>query len=193
MDFIPETNTLLIIIFITALGATVQGSVGLGLGFVSVPTLAIIDPIFVPGPLLLSAFFLTILISHREHRAIQFKGIKWAISGRIIGAILGVLVLLFVPKENLALIFAIMVILGVILSFSGIRISPNAQNLFSTGILSGLMATTSAIGGPPMALIYQYLKGPELRGTLSGIFLVGTAISVILLSFGKNLHNLHGS
>lgn len=183
MDILPEINTLLIVVFITTLGATVQGSVGLGLGFVAVPTLAIIDPAYVPGPLLLSAFLLTVLISYREHKAIQFKGIKWTISGRILGAILGVQILLFVPEDHLSLIFAIMVILGVILSVSGIRINLNSKNLFSTGTLSGLMATTSAIGGPPLALIYQYLNGPELRGTLSGVFLVGTIISVVLLSF----------
>jgi tetratricopeptide (TPR) repeat protein len=33
-----------------------------------------------------------------------------------------------------------------------------------------------------LALIYQYLKGPELRGTLSGIFVVGAIITILALS-----------
>ena len=183
MDSIPEINTFLLIVFITTLGATVQGSVGLGLGFVAVPTLAIIDPAYLPGPLLLSALVLTVLISFREHKAIQFKGIRWAIGGRFLGAILGVQILVYIPKNYLSLIFATMVILGVILSVFGFRVRLNTKNLLNIGTLSGLMATTSAIGGPPLALIYQNLNGPELRGTLSGIFVAGTTISVILLAF----------
>jgi len=53
--------------------------------------------------------------------------------------------------------------------------------LILTGILSGFMGTTSAIGGVPMALIYQDLQGPKLRGTLSAIFVVGTLLSIISL------------
>jgi uncharacterized membrane protein YfcA len=44
------------------------------------------------------------------------------------------------------------------------------------------MGTTSAIGGAPMALIYQHQKGPQIRGTLSSIFVFGTIISVITLA-----------
>ena len=58
----------------------------------------------------------------------------------------------------------------------------NKKNLFGTGVLSGVMGTTSAIGGVPMAIIYQDLKGPNLRGTLSGIFTIGTILSILALA-----------
>jgi uncharacterized membrane protein YfcA len=142
----PLTGSLLaaLIVFI---GSIVQGSVGIGLGFVAVPLLALIDPGFVPGPLLLAALVLTVLISVREYQSIEFQNLTWA----------------------------------VIISILGLRIRLNKKNLFSTGVLSGVMGTTSAIGGVPMAIIYQDLKGPSLRGTLSGIFMIGTIISILAL------------
>ena len=35
------------------------------------------------------------------------------------------------------------------------------------------------MGGPAMALVYQHETGPKIRGTLSAIFTIGTAISVL--------------
>ncbi|MFC2158594.1 hypothetical protein ACFLT9_12225 [Acidobacteriota bacterium] len=51
----------------------------------------------------------------------------------------------------------------------------------SRSILSGLMGTTAAIGGAPIGLIYQGQKGPQIRGTLSAIFALGTIISIASL------------
>ncbi len=171
----------LIIYLISTMGAALQGSVGFGLGFVAVPLLAFIDPRYLPGPLLLAALLLTLLLAYREHSAIQFKGIKYALSGRLLGSFLGAQLLVRIPQTHLAVLFAIMVIVGVILSVSGFRLRLRNRNLLGVGTLSGLMATTSAIGGPPLAMIYQHFSGPEFRGTLSGIFMIGTIISVTFL------------
>lgn len=182
MDLNVDLTSLIYVLMVSTLGATLQGSVGFGLGFVAVPLLAIVDPRYIPGPLMLAALVLTLLLSYREHKAIQLKGITWVLVGRLVGAIIGIRLLVMIPEKYLSVTFAVMVIIGVLLSISGLRLSLNAKNLFGSGTLSGLMATTSAIGGPPLALIYQNLKGPELRGTLSGIFVVGAIISLLALS-----------
>lgn len=184
MDLNIDLMLFVYVFIASTLGAALQGSIGLGLGFITVPLLAIIDPRFLPGPLIMAALVLTVLLAIREHESIQLKGIAWVLSGRVIGAILGIQLLLLIPKSYLSLTFATMVILGVLMSLSGIRIKLNSRNLLGGGTISGLMATTAAIGGPPLALIYQYLKGPELRGTLSSIFVFGAIISVIALSVG---------
>ena len=176
-----ELGTFFLVLLITAVGGTLQGSVGFGLGFVAVPLLAFIDQRFLPGPLLLAAFFLTVLLAYREHQAIQLKGLKWAIGGRLLGSSLGAQLLILVPQSHLSIVFASMVIIGVVLSLSGLKLKLSNKNLFSGGTLSGLMSTSSAIGGPPMALLYQHLEGPSLRGTLSGIFMIGAVISITLL------------
>jgi len=43
------------------------------------------------------------------------------------------------------------------------------------------MGTLSSVGGPPMALLYQDAKGPKIRATLAGFFILGTNISLAAL------------
>jgi uncharacterized membrane protein YfcA len=160
-----------------------QGSAGIGLGFIAVPLLVLLNPLFIPGPLLIAALLLTLLIAYREHRSIEFSGIQWAIVGRVIGTVAGAALLSIIPVTKASLLFGIILIMAVLISLSGLRISISSYNLFGTGTLSGFMGTTSAIGGVPMALIYQNLEGPKLRGTLSGIFVIGSAMSVISLIY----------
>ncbi len=50
------------------------------------------------------------------------------------------------------------------------------------GAASGVMGTATAIGGPPMALVWQRNSGARLRGTMSGFFLVGSAMSLCALA-----------
>ena len=52
----------------------------------------------------------------------------------------------------------------------------------AAGGLSGFMATTGAVGGPPIALAFHNLPGPVLQATLSVYFLAGTTISLVVLA-----------
>jgi uncharacterized membrane protein YfcA len=173
---------LLLAFFIASVGALLQGSVGFGLGLITVPLLVLIDPVYVPGPVLLAAFFLNLLIFLRERHAIHIKGLHWAIIGRIVGAIFGAMILLAVPQKSISAMFGAMVLLAVGISLAGFHLAMTAKNILGAGIASGIMGTTSSIGGPPMALVYQKQKGPTIRGTLSGIFIFGTIISIAALT-----------
>ncbi len=50
------------------------------------------------------------------------------------------------------------------------------------GAASGVLGTATAIGGPPMALVWQRNTGARLRGTMSGFFLVGSVMSIAALA-----------
>jgi uncharacterized membrane protein YfcA len=166
---------------IVLLGSVLQGSIGFGLGPFAVPMLVLIDRQFVPGPLILAALLLTSLMFRRERTALDKNGFKWAVSGRLLGTIFGTALLAVLPKEHLTFLFSVMVLSGVALSISGIHLKPSSKNLFGAGALSGFMGTTSAIGGAPMALIYQHGAGDRLRSTLSALFILGTIMAVISL------------
>lgn len=43
-------------------------------------------------------------------------------------------------------------------------------------------ALQASIGGPPMALVWQRRSGAQLRGTMSGFFLVGSVLSLVMLT-----------
>jgi hypothetical protein len=182
MDLNVNLISIVCVFIVSLLGATLQGSLGLGLGFVAVPLLAIIDPRYLPGPLIMAALVLTLLLALRHHESIRLKGILWVLTGRVLGTLMGIQLLLLIPKNYLSMTFAMMVIIGVLISLSGIRIELTSRNLLGSGTLSGLMATTAAIGGPPLAMVYQYLTGPELRGTLSSIFVFGAIFTLVALS-----------
>jgi uncharacterized membrane protein YfcA len=168
---------------IVIIGSVIQGSVGFGLGPLAVPLLVLIDPVFVPGPLLLSALVLTGLIYRREQHAVKHFEIKWAVIGRFVGTVIGAAVLLIFPKEYLSVLFGFMVLIALSILITGIHIPITNRNLLSAGALSGFMGTTSSIGGAPMALLYQKREGPQLRGTLSLIFVIGILMALVSLVF----------
>lgn len=173
---------LILAFFIATFGALLQGSVGFGLGLIGVPLLVLIDPVYVPGPVLLAALCLNLLIFLREHHAIHIKGLHWAVVGRIVGAIFGAMILIAIPQKSVSVMFGVMVLLAVGINLAGFHLTMTSKNIFGAGVASGIMGTTSSIGGPPMALVYQKHKGPTIRGTLSGIFIFGTIISLIALT-----------
>ena len=163
---------------IVAGGAVLQGSIGFGLGLFAVPLLLLLDTRLVPAPLLLASGVLTILLTHRERHGIISDDLKWSLGGRFLGTLPALALLTLVPGERLGIAFAALVLLGVGLSASGWHFPPTPRVLLGAGALSGFMATIAAIGGPPMALVYQRESGPRIRGTLSAYFVVGVAISL---------------
>ncbi len=166
---------------VVTFGALIQGAVGFGVALVSVPFLVALEPRFVPGPMIVAGTFLTVLMAVREHEFIDLRGLKWAVVGRLPGIAAALVVLAAVSGDQIRPLTGALVVLGVVMTASGLRLDPNAPNLFLAGLLSGFMGTTSSIGGPPLALIYQHRPGPELRGTLSSYFIVAGVMSLAAL------------
>lgn len=165
------------------LGFTLQGAVGFGMGILGSPLLLLIDSRFVPGPILASTMVFTCLLTLKERRAIDLSGARWAVVGRFIGTLPAAAVLAVLSAEQLRLVFGAIVLLAVGISVSGLRVEPRPVALLTGGVLSGLMGTIAAVGGPPLALLYQRAPGAQVRGTLSSVFLVGTAMSLTALVF----------
>ena len=162
--------------------SAIQGSVGFGSALLAGPLLILIHPQFVPGPVLVSSLLLTVLVANRERSAIDYAGLKYIVSGRFLGTIPAVFLLALAPRSVFDLIFGVMVLLAVCLSL--FRGSPQitSRALFIAGAASGLMGTISAIGGPPVALIYQHSKGPRFRATLAMQLLIGGVLSLVAIA-----------
>ena len=163
-------------------GAMVQGSVGFGLNLVAAPVLALIDTELVPGPALVIALVLTLLMAVRERASTEWWGVRWALLGRVPGTVAGAVTLAVLPEHGVALTFAILVLVAVGMSAIGLHLSPTRPNLIGAGALSGLMGTATSIGGPPIAMVYQRSPGATLRGTLAGFFAVGASMSLVVLA-----------
>ena len=169
---------ILTVVLTVLFGATLQGSVGFGMGLLASPILILIDPRFVPGPILLSTTVLTVLLVYRERTAIDFHGMQWAMGGRFVGTVLASAILLVVSAEQLVLLIGVFILSAVGMSLSGFRFDPIRPVLVVAGMLSGLLGTVASVGGPPMALVYQHAAGARIRSTMSGFFLLGTILSL---------------
>ena len=172
---------LVVVVLCSVAGFTLQGAVGYGMGILGTPILILIDPRLVPGPVLASTMVFTLMVTVRERRGIDLGGVGWALAGRIVGTLPAAAVLAVLPESQLSRVFGLMVILAVAISVSGVDVRPRPSTLLAGGALSGLMGTVAAIGGPPIALLYQHASGARFRGTLSSLFFVGTFISIVAL------------
>lgn len=169
---------ILLVVSATAIGAFVQGSVGFGHNLIAAPAMAFVDDRFVPGPAILGATLLTALMLARDRHGVHLGEVRTALIGRIPATVLAAATVAFLPERGLAVLFAVLVLVAVAISASGAHLRPTTPTLLGAGALSGFMATTTSIGGPPMAMLYANEEGRRMRGTLAGFFLVGSFLSV---------------
>jgi uncharacterized protein len=179
MDLPLSLTAIIVVNLAVGLGCALQGSVGYGAAIVAAPILVLVEPQLVPIPIALALFTLTVLMTLRERSAIDIAGLKWAIVGRVLGSILGAIALVLFSADNFTILFAVLILLAVGISISGLRFPPSKYPLIFAGFLSGIMGTIAAIGGPPMALVYQNASGNRLRSTLSGYFIISILVSCI--------------
>jgi hypothetical protein len=169
---------------VVAFGALVQGTVGFGLALVAAPLLALLDPALVPVPLLLLATAHAALMLVRERGEADWAGVGWALVGRIPGIALGVLAVAVLPQRWFGAVVAATVLLCGGLSLVRWRPRRTVPALLAAGLVSGAGGTASAIGGPPVALLYQDAPGPCVRATLGAYFAVGSLLSLAGLAVG---------
>ena len=169
-------------VVVMAAGAAVQGSVGFGMNVVAAPILIQIDPDLVPGPLLAASLANTLLIAFRDRSEIDRSALSWALLGRVPGAALGAFLLVEVFSQwGLSVFLASVILVGVALSVTPIRLPRGRSIIAVGGFVSGVAGTSTGVGGPPLALTLQHVAPRRLRGTLSVYFLFAASISLVFL------------
>jgi hypothetical protein len=158
-------------------GSAVQRTIGFGFALVAVPVLELARPGSIPVTVLCLAFPMTVSMAVGERAHIDRRGFGWILVGRIVGTAVGVSIITSLPTDALSVAVGVMIVVAVALSATGIHVEPLPPVVAAAGFLSGMMGTTSAIGGPALAVVYQHRPGPQLRATLALVFVVGTAIS----------------
>ncbi|BBY26221.1 sulfite exporter TauE/SafE family protein [Mycolicibacterium sediminis] len=164
------------------LASCLQASIGFGMGMLAAPVVALVDPGLIPGTLIMLATLVTLMVVIRERTAIDVSGTGWALMGRVPGTVAGALLLTAIPERALAILIAAVVLGGVFITSLGWVPELRRRNLVLAGATSGVLGTATAIGGPPMALVWQRSTGPELRGTMSSFFLIGSLLSLGMLA-----------
>lgn len=168
-------------------GALVQSAVGLGLALLAAPVLTLLDPTVMPGAMQVLAFVLPLLSLASEWRHVDWRGVRWVLFGRLPGTLAGVWVVKAASPDALAVIIGTMVLVAVALTGSAVSVARTPRTLAVAGAVAGVTGTATAIGGPPVALVYQNAKGPEIRATLALCFAVGALLSMAALAAGGEL------
>ncbi|WP_310710988.1 sulfite exporter TauE/SafE family protein [Nonomuraea sp. 3-1Str] len=163
-------------------GAVVQGSVGFGLGLVAAPVLTMLDPGVMPGAMQVANMTLPLLTLAAEWRRVDWRGLGFAVLGRLPGSVVGAVIVVQVSVHTLGVFVGVMVLVAVGLTASALAVPRNGATIAGAGFLSGVTGTATGIGGPPIALVYQHAKGPQIRATLAMFFFLSAGQSLVLLA-----------
>jgi uncharacterized membrane protein YfcA len=178
---------LLIAFAAVTLGAALQSLAGFGLAVIAAPILVLINPDFLAAPILTFGCLASLLNTLVYRKKLQINQTKITLSGRVVGSVVGVYLLTLLAPEIFAVSFAIFIMLSVVLSYRHVGVLNSPRNLVLAGFLSGVMGTTTGVGGPPIALVYQNSTLDSARAELGVFFLVGTMVSLTLLSITGNI------
>ncbi len=167
-------------------GSVVQVASGVGGGFIIVPLLAWIDISLVPAPVLFASLSLSGMMAVREWHAVDWRYVPIILIGLLPGSLFGAWILASVHIDNLGMVFGCVILFAITVTASGWRIPLNRVTGALTGALSGVMGTSSGIGAPPLALLYQDQAAGRIRATLAILYTGATLIMLVMLfSFGE--------
>ena len=178
---------LTIALIIIALAAGLQSSIGFGFNILAVPILALIDPDLTPIPTIVMGIPLTFMVWQRERGHADLRGMGWLIAGRFPGSFIGAALLAATTRRFLDGFIAVVVLVAVAIMATGYTVSKKSRNAFLVGVMSGTTGAASAIGGPPLALLYHRDRGPVIRSTLALIFFIGQWVNLLALAVNGQL------
>lgn len=166
------------------LGGLVHGVIGYGIGLVALPIMAFFIPERLPQVILLLAMPTVIWLAIQERKNLDLSAVSWLLLGRLAGTFGGVLLVASLSTRLLQLAFGVATLVtAAAMALSGVTIRTSRNREVSVGVLSGVMATTAGIGGPPVAVFYSARSGPELRAIMAIVLLFGNLMSLGGLAF----------
>lgn len=174
--------TVVLIGLIVLAGGFVQATVGLGLGMLGAPLIALIEPRLVPTMLLMLAIPVSAAVLVAERRHIDWRVVGWALPARVPGTFLGVWLVTVFSDRGLAVVIAVVVLVGVLLASRTVALPQTPAALVGAGFASATAGTAAAIGGPPMAIVMAHRPASETRATLSLFFVAGSLLSVVVFA-----------
>ena len=161
------------------IGSVVQGSLGVGLNILAAPILAIIVPEALPATLVLLALPIAVNGIRQEHHALDRLALPWLLVGALPGTAIGLLIVQAADIRALAIIIGSTSLTGVALTVLSPPVPTTRGTALAAGFLSNLFGTASAVGGPPVMLLFQHRTGPVLRATLGAFFATSATLSII--------------
>jgi uncharacterized membrane protein YfcA len=172
---------------VTMLGAYVQAVVGLGLGLLGAPVIALVEPSLVPVLTLWLALLISGLNLLGEHEHVDWRSTAWSLPARVPGTVIGAWLVASFTEQQIGVALSAMVLLAVALSVRTVDVPVTPVTLATAGLVAGATGTATSIGGPPIALLYQRTEPHVARATMSVFFFVGVVLSLSGLAVSGSL------
>lgn len=172
---------------VAAVGAFVQAVVGLGLGLLTAPVVALVAPSLVPTLPLWLALLISGLMLGGERDHVDWRATAWSLPARVPGTLVGAWLVGSFTERQIGVALALMVLLAVALTVRTVVVPLNPVSLSVAGFVAGATGTATAIGGPPIALLFQRERPEVVRATLAVFFFVGVILSLTSLAGSGSL------
>ena len=127
------------------------------------------------------------VMAWRERSHLSLKGVGWVITGRLPGALIGVLLLTIATQAILQATIAALVLIAVAIIATGVHVRKTPATQFGAGLFSGVSGLVASIGGPPLALLYTRDEGAVVRSNLAAVFVIGLSISIVARLVSGNM------
>ncbi len=173
------------------MGSFVQGSIGFAFVLVAAPVIGLIAPAALPETLLVLALPMGVWMSFREIEAIDLRGFGEMFAGRLAGTAAGAWILVTVAETTLSVIIGGAIVLAAFASLSSRGFRAGRPAHLAAGIVSGIMGTVAAIGGPAMALACQTRSAAEMRSTIALSLVAGSILSLAAIMVARGLDASH--
>ncbi len=168
---------MVVIIVMSTIGASVQGSLGIGLAMVAGPALISIDSGFAPGPLLLAGQVIGLRHVMAERRHIDRAIYRRCLYGLPFGLAAGLAILIAVDEGTLAIIIGSLTAAAAVSLLGGVKIPRHPGVDVTAGAVTSLASVTAGLPGPAMAIAFSELEPSRMRGTTSALVLTQAVVA----------------
>ncbi len=168
---------LLVVVAATA-GGLVQSVVGIGLGLLTTPVVALVEPSLVPVMPLWLGLGTAGTMMFQEHAHVDWRALWWTMPARVPGVVLGAWLVGAATDSDIALGVGLMVLVAVAITARGFVVPFNPATLSAAGFASGVTGTATSIGGPPIAIVFAGREAATVRSTLAVFFFVGVLLGL---------------
>lgn len=147
---------------------------GQGLGMIGAPAVAILAPGHLPAALLLLGLVVGAGAISLDLSAINWREARPGMIGRAVGGFIGAgVAALVVDPDLFAVIVAFIILAAIALTLSGLKVAITPVSLSIAGATAGVMGTLTAVGAPPMAILYSGEEAKRSRAMQNLFFLWG--------------------
>ncbi|KJS87632.1 MAG: hypothetical protein JM58_03740 [Peptococcaceae bacterium BICA1-8] len=175
------------VFMVLILSSFLQTATGFGYAIITAPLLALaLGPKETVMITMLTGLIIRLFMIRATKHDGSFKAIFPLISSSVLGAIPGAYVMTKISNQNLKIFIALVLLIAATALWKNFQLTIRHHRLTETivGGLSGFLATTTSINGPPIILYYLNSRAEEnksvFRGNLTRYFLLINIASIVI-------------